>query len=198
MFAFVHPAVAPAEMYMSTGSVSTGSIPAPVVSKNLVRLDVPHIRQPRYLCVPTSAAMILQYFGESYDPKLLKKYAENYKPASKRNATFTYWVDMEYAIRQIGKRWKIRNYPKTKAGFEKGISDIRKSLRNGNPVMIDVHLGGGHTFVVMGYDDYKQEVYIRDPNLAASRSRILPYSELLASWHNHRFSNSRSAFFSAL
>ena len=84
----------------------------------------------------------------------------------------------------------------TDAGFEIGLVDIKKSLRDGHPVMIDVHLGQGHTFVIMGYNDRDKVVYIRDPDLAASHSRILSYRELLVSWHNHRFSDSRSAFFS--
>jgi hypothetical protein len=187
---------ASAEIRYETGVVKHSHLPAPVVSDTVVRLDVPHIRQQPNLCVPTSSAMILKYFGETHDPARLKGLAEDHKPPAKRNANFTYWADMRRALQSIGKRWYIRDYPKTDAGFEIGLVDIKKSLRDGNPVMIDVHLGQGHTFVIMGYNDRDKVVYIRDPDLAASHSRILSYRELLVSWHNHRFSDSRSAFFS--
>lgn len=185
-----------AKMSQSQGVVSTKKIPAPVISKKIVRLNVPHIRQKRDLCVPTSSAMILKYYGEKHDPTALKKLAENYKPKSKRNKTFTYWRDMRYALKKVGKNWPIKNYRNTSQGFRSGLNDIKRSLRGGRPVMIDVHLGPGHTFVVMGFNDIDKVVYIRDPNISGSRSRVLTYKQLQASWNNHRFSNSRSAFFS--
>lgn len=182
---------------MGTGVVAHSRIPAPIVSDAVVRLDVPHIRQEPDLCVPTSSAMILRHFGEVHDPRALKRLAEEHKPASKRNTTFTYWQDMQHALRAIGKTWTTRKYPRTDAGLEQGLADIRRSLRAGNPVMIDVHLGRGHTFVVMGYDHPGQIVYIRDPALPQSQSRALSYRQLEGSWHNHAFdSTSRSAFFS--
>jgi hypothetical protein len=187
---------AAAEIKYETGVVRHSNLPAPVVSDAVVRLDVPHIRQQPNLCVPTSSAMILKYFGETHDPVKLKGLAEEHKPASKRNATFTYWADMQRALQSLGKRWYVRRYPKTEAGLEIGLVDIKKSLRDGNPVMIDVHLGQGHTFVIMGYNERDELVYIRDPDLSASQSRVLSYRELLESWHNHKFGDSRSAFFS--
>jgi Peptidase_C39 like family len=187
---------AAAEMGQNTGVVPHGRIPAAVVSDAVVRLDVPHIRQQPDLCVPTSSAMILRYFGETHDPARLKALAEEHKPLSRRNKTFTYWVDMRHALAQLGKNWRIGDYAKTDAGFEDGLADIRRSLRANNPVMIDVHLGPGHTFVVMGYNHPEKVFYVRDPNLPESYSRVLPYNILQASWHNHQFANSRSAFYS--
>jgi peptidase C39-like protein len=187
---------ASAEMQDRTGVVPHSRIPAPIVSDAAVRLDVPHIRQLPGLCVPTSSAMILRYFGEAHDPVKLKALAEEQKPPAQRNTTFTYWVDMRQALQRIGKSWSIREYVKADAGFEQGLSDIKRSLRAGNPVMIDVHLGAGHTFVVMGYNDRDKVAYVRDPNLPPSESRVLAYDELLRSWHNHKFADSRSAFYS--
>ena len=187
---------AAAEMGQNTGVVAHGRIPAAVVSDAVVRLDVPHIRQQPDFCVPTSSAMILKYFGATHDPARLKALAEDHKPPAQRNKTFTLWVDMRHALVQIGRNWRIRDYAKTDAGFEDGLAEIKRSLRANNPVMIDVHLGAGHTFVVMGYNHPEKVVYVRDPNLAESYSRILPYSVLQASWHNHQFANSRSAFYS--
>ena len=103
---------------------------------------------------------------------------------------------MQHALREIGENWTIRDYPRTAEGFDRGLEDVKASLRAGNPVMIDVHLDDGHTFVLIGFDDTKKVVYIRDPALNGSDSRVLSYDALAASWHNHRFGPGRSAFFS--
>lgn len=184
-----------AKMSHSDGIESVYSFPKPAIADNYVLLDVPHIRQEPNLCVPTSAAMILSYFGEDYGPELLKSYAEGYKPKSKRNANFTYWEDMNVALRKIKKNWKVRSYPDTKRGFESGMLAIKASLRKRKPVMIEVHLAEGHTFVVVGYDEVKNVIYIRDPGLAGNLVRVLSYDELQRSWNNHRFGKKRSAFF---
>ena len=184
-----------AKMRMNEGIVSTSSLPAPIVSKNIVRLNVPHIRQKPWLCVPTSSAMILGYFGEKHDPRKLKAAAENHKPKSQHNAKFTLYRDMLHGLRSIGKRWQLGNYPNNQAGFKRGFAAIKRSLRAGNPVMVDVHLGGGHTFVVMGYNETEKLVYIRDPDISRSRSRALSYSAFERHWNNHRLHNSRSAVF---
>ncbi|MDU8927798.1 C39 family peptidase [Alisedimentitalea sp. MJ-SS2] len=183
-----------AEIGWNNGAIAHRKLPPPEISRSFVRLDVPHMRQGRDLCVPTSAAMILRYFGEKHDPRALKALAENHKPIAQRNS-FTYWRDMDHALRQIGHRWKIRDFARTDAGFNQGLNALRKHLRQGLPAMIDVHQDEGHTFVVMGFDDTRQVVFVRDPNLPKSRSRILSYAQLKDSWHNHRFGPHRSAFF---
>ncbi len=184
-----------AEMAPRTGVVPIGAIPAPLVSEAVVRLDVPHSQQGLNLCVPTSSAMILRYFGKTYDPSVLKARAETHKPPANRNRDFTLWRDMKVALLTINAYWEIRNYPRTDAGLAEGLADIKTAPRSGNPVMIDVHLAQGHTFVIMGYNDHINAVYVRDPDLPASHVRILPYTELASSWHNHRFGPNRSAFF---
>lgn len=145
-----------AEIYPGTGVVQHSSLPAPSVREKFVRLEVPHIRQRPWLCVPTSSAMILKYFGKNYDPRKLKRLAEGHKPKSKRNRRFTYFRDMRRGLQKIGYSWRIENYSKTEAGFEHGLERIKASLRNRLPVMIDVHLGQGHTFVVMGFNEKKR------------------------------------------
>lgn len=185
-----------AKMNYRDGVVLNRQIPSPVISSKIVRLDVPHIRQKTNLCVPTSSAMILKYYGTKHDPVSLKELAEGYKPKSRRNKTFTYWKDMRHALKKVGKNWPIKVYGKTARGFNRGLGDIKNSLRGGRPVMIDVHLGGGHTFVVMGFNDIEKVVYIRDPDISGLKSRILTYKQLQTSWHNHKFGNSRSVFFS--
>ena len=187
-----------AEIAWNQGAVSIGKLPQPVVSQSLVYLDVPHMSQGhRPWCVPVSASMVLRYFGKDISPADLKYRAESHKPRSRRNRNFTYWADMRIALRSVGEHWTIRDYRKTESGFRRGLNDIRRSLRRGRPVLIDVHLGEGHTFVVAGFSDEDQVIYIRDPLLTSRQARILTYEDLRRDWHNHRFGNSRSAFFSS-
>lgn len=188
---------ATAEIGWREGVISRSHVPQPVISRNVVLLDIPHKSQGADpLCVPTSSAMILAYYGENYDKWSLKKLAEGYKPVEQRNRDFTYWVDMQHAIRSVGRKWNIKSYPNTNKGFSRGLKDIRQSLRNGKPVMIDVLLDAGHTFVIAGFNDTEQVVYIRDPLLNRSQMRVLSYVRLREDWHNHRFGPNRSAFFS--
>ena len=184
-----------ARMSPNDGIISARSLPNPVMSHNLVLLDVPHIRQNPWHCVPTFSAMVLRYFGENHVPAQLKAWAEVYKPASKRNVRFTYWKDMQHALGKIGKRWEIRNYAQNSTGFSQGFAAIKSSLRKGNPVLIDVHLGYGHTFIVIGFDEIRKVVYVRDPDIAEKYARAISYAQLRADWNNHRFSKSRNAFF---
>lgn len=132
------------------------SLPPPAVTKSYIRLEVPHLRQWKNLCVPTSAAMVLKYFGETADPVQLKAMAGGDKPATRRNADFTYWDGMSHALAQMGYRWAIKTYPRTRQSFETGIRQIRRHLKKGWPVLIDVHQDVGHTFVATGYDDVQQ------------------------------------------
>lgn len=185
-----------AQMQFRDGLIGVHQLPAAVNSMDVVLLDVPHMEQERDLCVPTSSAMILAYYGEEHNPVVLKSYAENHKPAAKRNTTFTYWADMRVALKKVGHNWGIKNYRKSNSGFNAGFRDIKRSLRKGRPVMVDVHLGEGHTFVVVGYNDTKELVYIRDPLLGHYQARQISYRDFKRNWHNHKFSNSRSAFFS--
>ena len=189
--------VASAEIGWTQGVVKIGKLPQPHVSSSVVYLDVPHMSQGhRPWCVPTSVSMVLRYFGKNVKPAELKHRAESFKPKNKRNRNFTYWADMKVALRSLGQHWTIRDYPKTESGFRRGLNDIRRSLRQGRPVLIDVHLREGHTFVVAGFNDEDEVIYIRDPLLTSKRARILTYADLRSDWHNHRFGNSRSAFYS--
>lgn len=185
-----------AEVGWTQGVTSLSKLPAPGITDTSVMLNVPHRSQGRDpLCVPTSASMILAHMGADHDKWELKALAEGHKPMANRNSDFTYYKDMQKGLRTLGYNWRIRNYKGTAAGFRQGMRDIKTSLRKGRPVMIDVHLREGHTFVVAGYDDEKQLIYIRDPLLRSSQMRVLSYRTLLEDWHNHRFGPDRVAFF---
>ncbi|WP_412551969.1 C39 family peptidase [Shimia sp. MIT910701] len=185
-----------AELGARTGEILKRKLPPPTISQSLVLLDVPHVRQKPDYCVPSSASMILGYYGRPTSQTEIKNRAESHKPKDKQNWTFTYFVDLQKGLRTLGHRWDIRSFPKTNAGFNKGLAEIQRSLKKGRPVMIDVHQGPGHTFVLIGFDDAKQVVFIRDPNMPSSRARQLTYDQMRSNWHNHRFGPHRTAVFS--
>ena len=184
------------QLQFSDGVVPKKNLPKPTMTDELVFLNVPHIRQKPGNCVPTSCAMVMRYFKRSASPGDLKRLAENHKPKQERNTEFTYWKDMQIALKSKNEQWEIRRFDKTREGYDQGMSDIKSHLLSGQPVLIDVHLGSGHTFVIIGFDQLKRLVFIRDPALPSNKARVLTYSQMQQHWHNHRFGNSRSAFFS--
>lgn len=188
---------ASARIDLYQGLVDPATLPEPQRGREMVRLDVPQVSQ--YMqpwCVPASVAMVLAYYGRDYSPKYLKQLSDAHKHISQRNPEVTSWLDMETGLKRIGERWKMRHYRNTKAGFYDGLRDIRKSLRRGRPVLIDVDLLTGHTFVIVGFNDEEQVVYVRDPLLKDGRMRVLTYWTLYQNWHNRELARTRSAFFS--
>ncbi len=187
-----------AKIDLRQGLTALEDIPAPVKRSGKVFLDVPQVAQGKEpWCVPASVSMALAYYGQDISPARLKDLAEGHKHISQRNIWVTSWLDMKEGLRRIGAKWKIKHYPNTEAGFRKGLRDIKRSLRRGRPVLIDVDLLTGHTFVVTGYDDEKKAVYIRDPLLKDGRIRILSYWTLYQNWHNRALARTRSAFFTS-
>jgi ABC-type bacteriocin/lantibiotic exporter with double-glycine peptidase domain len=196
-FALLWASAAPAKIDLYQGLVPFDEVPAPVQSNDRVILAVPQRSQlMEPWCVTASVSMVLAYYGRDLSPAQVKQVAEDWKHPALRNVWVTSWLDMQEGLKRIGEDWEIRTYPKTRAGFSKGMREIKRSLRRGRPVLIDVDLLTGHTFVVAGYDDRKEVVYIRDPLLKDGRMRVLSYATLLQDWHNRRLARTRSAFFS--
>ena len=187
---------ATAQIPLRAGLTQPEDMPRPVNRSDRVFLDVPQISQGKQpWCVPASVAMALAWYGKDYSPAYLKALAEAHKHISQRNVWVTSWLDMQTGLERIGARWKIKHYDNTPAGFKKGLRDIKRALRRERPVLIDVDLLTGHTFVIVGFDDRKQVLYFRDPLLKDGRQRILPYALLQKNWHNRALARTRSAFF---
>lgn len=187
---------ASAKIDLRQGLTQPEDMPKPVKRTDRVFLDVPQVSQGRQpWCVPASVAMALAYYGQDVSPARLKQLAESNKPESQRNVWVTSWLDMQAGLRRIGARWKIKHYRNTTQGFSEGLRDIKRSLRRGRPVLIDVDLLTGHTFVIVGFDEKKRVFYFRDPLLKDGRQRILSYRTLYDNWHNRAMARTRSAFF---
>lgn len=189
---------AEAKIGLRQGLTQPDEMPMPVKRSGLVMLDVPQVAQGKEpWCVPASVSMALAYLGQDVSPARLKQLAEGHKHESRRNVWVTSWLDMQTGLKRIGARWKIKHYQNTQAGFSAGLRDIKRSLRRGRPVLIDVDLLTGHTFVVIGYNDAEQALYIRDPLLKDGRYRVLSYWTVRENWHNRALARTRSAFFSS-
>lgn len=189
---------ASARIDLYEGLTQPEDMPAPVKRSSKVLLDVPQVWQGKQpWCVPASVAMVLAYYGRDVTPARLKGLAEERKHVSQRNQWATSWLDMQDGLKRIGESWKIRHFPNTEAGFTEGLRQIKRSLRRGRPVLIDVDLLTGHTFVVVGYNEKDQLLYIRDPLLKDGRMRVLSYWTVRKNWHNRALARTRSAFFSA-
>lgn len=190
-------AAAPAKIDLYQGLVQFEEVPAPIRSRDRVILAVPQRSQlMEPWCVPASVSMVLAFYGHDYSPAEVKRIAEGHKHPAKRTEWVTSWLDVQEGLRRKGERWEIRHYKNTNRGFSEGFRDIKRSLRQGRPVLVDVDLLTGHTFVLAGFDDDKQIVYIRDPLLKDGRMRVLSYWTLRENWHNRALARTRSAFFS--
>lgn len=188
---------APAKIDLYQGLVQFEEVPDPIQTNRLTVLAVPQRSQNMEpWCVTASVSMVLAYYGRELSPGQVKRVAEDWKHPANRNVWVTSWLDMQEGLKRIGEDWEIRTYPKTTAGFWKGMREIKRSLRRGRPVLIDVDLLTGHTFVIAGYDDEKEVVFIRDPLLKDGRMRVLSYATLYRDWHNRKVARTRSAFFS--
>src|SRR5262245_27895594 len=103
---------------LTLGACSTPP-PAPVVSERRVYIPIDRIHQEANLCVPTSAAMVLAYFGDPRSPRELKAYSRgrDYDPKEPFNDfTQTYYRDMVAGMRKAGYSWAHRNFPDIGSG----------------------------------------------------------------------------------
>lgn len=143
-----------------------------------VSLPVPHIAQKAYLCVPASASMVLEYYGEGISQDSLKELAGH-----RKDFAGTYYSDMITGLEKIGHHWKAMGFELDSVGFELGLKEIKRNLSAGRPVLISTSKPpGGHTMVVIGYDDRQQVVELMDP--ASTGSRSMSYKKLENIWHD--------------
>lgn len=171
----------------------------PNVAGRSAWLPLRHQLQETNLCVPTSASIILDYFGRQVSPREIKELSmgRHYSPDKPfKDFTITLFSDLIWGLHGIGYSWKEKDYPDNLNGLQQGLTEIEHSLDAGIPVMIDTtpvrgHTSSvaGHTFVVAGYSVSQQVFYVVDPNLPAPGTRVVAFQELESIW------NSRSVNF---
>lgn len=173
--------------------------PPPNIAGQSAWLPLRYQDQESNLCVPTSASIILDYFGSQVSPRRIKELSmgRDYSPGEPFNDfTITLFRDLISGLHRIGYSWKEKDYPDNLNGLQQGLAEIEHSLDHGIPVMIDTtrirgHSSGvaGHTFVVAGYSVSRQALYVVDPNITAPGTRVVGFQELESIW------NSRSVKF---
>lgn len=158
-----------------------------------------HQRQEMNLCVPTSASMVLEYFGCPITPRELKVLSrkKKYDPTKEfKDFTFTMFNDLVFGMSKLGINWKINNYQNTRSGANSGLADIKASIDKGNPVLIDTSIYKGHTFVVCGYNNEAQDLIVIDPNIDAPGIRVISYKVVEQIWNSRCVGyNGRGAIF---
>jgi hypothetical protein len=176
-----------------------GVTPPPNVTGHSAWIPLRYQEQESNLCVPTSASIILEYFGEQVSPRELKELSmgRRYSPDMPFNDfTITLFRDLIFGLHSIGYSWKEIDFPDNRKGLQQGLSQIEHSLDAGIPVMIDTtHVRGnrstvaGHTFVIAGYSVSAEALYVVDPTLPSPGTRVVTFQELESMW------NSRSVNF---
>lgn len=162
-------------------------------------IELNHQLQERNLCVPTSASIVLQYFGQTATPRELKVLSrgKKYDPNKRfKDFTLTMFNDLIGGISTLGISWKQMNWANNKAGAELGLAEIRQEIDKSNPVLIDTNLYGGHTFIVNGYDENARYLIIMDPNIPAPGIRVISYKDIEKIWNSRGVGyNGRGAVF---
>jgi hypothetical protein len=164
-------------------------------------IELVHQRQEKNLCVPTSASIVLQHFGQLKTPRELKVLSrrQKYDPTKRFNDfTLTMFDDLIAGISTLDINWRQQNYPNTKSGAMNGLEDIRNAIDQGSPVLIDTTLYGGHTIIVSGYNDADKNLVIIDPNIDTPGFRIISYKKIAEIWNSRGVGyNGRGAIFTS-
>jgi hypothetical protein len=159
----------------------------PVTARDRVELDVPFIAQETLLCVPTSAAMVLAFYGDAQPPRKLKVLASGrrYDPSAPfSDFSITLYDDLVRGVKSLGYDWRQQTYPLTQEGFLAGFDQLKQDLDAGRPALVDISYDGvGHTFVVTGYDARRGEIYFVDPAAPAPGRKTATVEQFEAAWN---------------
>jgi hypothetical protein len=153
-----------------------------------------HQDQESDLCMPTSASMVLDYFGDSMSPREIKALTlrKEYKPGDIfKDFSGTSDDELVGGLARRGYHWRIKDYPLDAGGLQRGLAEIERSLDAGIPVLVDVAYSEGHTMVANGYSKPDGKLYFIDPDYPAPGIRFAAFEELDALWRpasaDHRF-----------
>ena len=163
---------------------------APPPEPRGVELKISHIAQEQLLCVPTSAAMILGYYGDPQSPRRLKALAAGrvYDPnVPFDDFSITLFRDQIRAVRDLGYHWREETFADTPEGLAEGMKRVEAELSAGRPVMVDVTLQAGHTFVVAGFDPVQRRLIIVDPAAPAPGRHVVSYEEFGRIWNERAY-----------
>ena len=156
-----------------------------------VELKIAHLRQEKLLCVPTSAAMILDYYGDPQSPRRLKTLSRGrrYDPRGPfDDFSVTRFQDLLRGMTTLGYAWREQTFADTPAGFEAGMRTIEREIRAGRPVMTDISVGKiGHTVVVAGADPRTRTLVVIDPDTPAPGRHLASYDQFVGLWNERAY-----------
>ena len=174
--------------------------PAAVASQNAIGqlpsisttndLDVKYLRQEDLLCVPTSASMIMAFYGDHHSPRKLKTMSRGIEYSSSMpfdDFTIAYYRDIIRAARTLGYEWHEQVFEDNDFGFRRGLAVVKDELVRRHPVMIDLSMPEGHTIVITGFDERARAINVVDPNVSAPGRYSISYDDLRAMWNEHAF-----------
>ena len=166
---------------------------SPALADKLLPVNV-HIHQERDLCVPTSAAIVLTYYGHPQEPRTLKLWSLGMEPNQQTPFIYfsiTPFVNFVQGLQRHGIYWTQHSFAMTDDGYQTGLKQIEAEIDQGRPVLVDTSIGGGHTMVAIGYSQDK--IILIDPNMEAPGVRHMPLAKFFAVWNSH--GSARSAIF---
>jgi len=147
-----------------------------------------HLRQEPYMCVPTSATMVLARCGVATSPREVKALADGraYHPGEVFHyRKYTFFEELIKGLSKLGCAWRLDCYALDTRGFEAGLKQIKAALDRGEPPLVDTSLYGDHTMAVCGYDDVKGRIIFMDPNIPDPGVRTLTYSQFERVWNSN-------------
>lgn len=169
----------------ASGAADPPFAPPPNLAGQSAWIPLRHQSQELNMCVPTSASIVLDYFGDPIGPREIKTLSRKreYVPGGEFNDfTETFFPDLLAGLARRGYHWREKNYPQTNGGFDRGVTDVERSLDAGIPVIIATTLGIGHVYIVAGYWKAKGLVYVMDPGSEAPGIRAVRFSDLIWIW----------------
>jgi hypothetical protein len=172
----------------SAETANTGKLTKEHIKK--VDLKIGFIQQERLLGVPTSAAIIMRYYGDEQSPRKLKKMSRGTAYVASEpfdDFSITFYRDIVKAAADLGYSWHEKAFADDEFGFQKALETIKRELQHGRPLMIDVSAPEGHTVVVSGFDETLQSIFVVDPNIAAPGRYSISYARLQSIWNEHAF-----------
>ena len=156
-------------------------------------LDIRYMHQENLLCVPTSASMIMAFYGDYQSPRKLKTMSRGrsyLESASFNDFSINFYRDIIKAATILGYEWREQIFEDNDLGFRQGLDVIKNELSQRRPIMIDLSTPEGHTVVINGFDEKAQMIEVVDPNDSAPGRYSIQYKTLRSIWNEHALNGS--------
>ena len=145
-----------------------------------------HQVQAANLCVPTSASMVIEYYGDKESPDHLKALAQG-------DIMFqgTHYNDIARGLRTLGYFWQIRSLDVDTLEFQASLLLIEAELTRHHPPLVDISVHNdvgpnlhGHTMPIVGFDNESKEIIFNDPAKKNDYVRRMSFSAFQKCWHS--------------